>query len=116
MILCFLFRADTVSREPFALVETTITLIALLVVLCSFCQWLAWRVKLPAILLLLATSRTMKLKRILSKVKVNSEDSRPFDCFLGYFLESFHAKKGALLRRERQRAKRWRFGPFSLTR
>jgi NhaP-type Na+/H+ or K+/H+ antiporter len=37
------------------LVETAITLIALLIVLCSFCQWLAWRVKLPAIIFLLTT-------------------------------------------------------------
>jgi NhaP-type Na+/H+ or K+/H+ antiporter len=37
------------------LVETTITLLAALIVLCSFCQWLAWRVKLPAIIFLLAT-------------------------------------------------------------
>jgi NhaP-type Na+/H+ or K+/H+ antiporter len=52
---CFPFRADIVSPEPFVLVETTVTLIALLIVLCSFCQWLAWRVKLPAIIFLLAT-------------------------------------------------------------
>jgi NhaP-type Na+/H+ or K+/H+ antiporter len=37
------------------LVENLITLLAAILVLCSFCQWVAWRLKLPAIIFLLAT-------------------------------------------------------------
>jgi NhaP-type Na+/H+ or K+/H+ antiporter len=48
-----------IEHEPLAgaiiLVETTISLLAAVFVLCSLCQWLAWRAKLPAIVFLLAT-------------------------------------------------------------
>jgi hypothetical protein len=43
------------------LIETTITLIGLLIVLCGFCQWPAWGVKLPAIIFLLAAGSLLGL-------------------------------------------------------